>query len=322
MLLTRHLLVRMLPSLGASLILTVALGALGLVAAQVLAAPARPSGGALLELSLLAVPVIAGIAGPLAVLVGLAAGLSIWRREGAWEALQASGVRGRSLLGGLGGLALLVAGLGLGSAHALEPSCRAEARELLRESLRPVPGRLVQLGPLTLRAEEVSDEGFARLFLAAEGVVGTADRGQLDEDGLRLVRARLLAGDTLIEVEELHLPLELPGVRIELVERSDASLRGLVERMDRRGANSGYERSVLLKRSAVPVAMGLLVLAVAPLVLGRRAWMVGGLALLHWGLVRLGDKALALHSAELAAWLPTLLIGVLVGLIWLRWREA
>ncbi len=322
MLLTRHLLSRMLPPLGASLILTLALGALGLVAAQVLAAPARPSLQGLVQLAALAAPVIAGLAGPFAALVGLAAGLSIWRREGAWETLQAAGVRGRSLLGGLGGLALLVGLLGLASAHRLEPACRAQARELLTASLRPVPGRLVQLGPVTLRAERVTQQGYERLFIATEGLVGTAERGQLDASGLRLSGARLLVGDTLVELEELELPLELPGARVELVERSDASLADLVQRMEQRGANPGYERAVLLKRTAVPLAMGLLVLAVGPLVLRGRAWMLAGLALGHWGLVRAGDKLLALHSAELAAWLPTLVVGALVAWIWLRWREA
>jgi lipopolysaccharide export LptBFGC system permease protein LptF len=327
--LTRAFLARAGALTGAALIALLAVGGVGLGAAEVLRAPATPDLAALGALALAIGPVVLGTGLPLAALVGVAAALGQWRDEGEWLALRSAGWGGRALLPALLAVALAVGAASWALNHWLEPAARAQIRHALREGLHPAPGRVLDLGATALVADEVDGERLRGLFFATEEgggalVVGTAARGSLTTERLVLEDGLLHApGDPALGVafERAELPLALPGVRVELVERSDASLEAVIERMQADGRDASYERAVLEKRSAWPLASALMVLLAGPLALGGRAWALGGAVLGYWAAVRGFDHAAASLGGAAAAWSPPLLLALACAAAWLGWRE-
>lgn len=296
-------------------------GALGLVAVQLLQAPVTPEPVVAARLLAFAVPALASLGLPLAALTGTAAALVSFRRAGRWQALMACGGGSRGLIPGLLTLAL---GLGLATAastHVLEPAGRAGARDALASRVLPRPGRLVTWGGLALQANTVEDDRLGEVFFAVDETVGTARSGELDDGVLTLRSGRTLAGDTLVEFDTLRVPLPGPDVRVELVERTDAALRELVERMERNGKDASYEESVLLKRTSWPVAAALLLLLAPPLVLGRRTPLLALGPLGYFAAVRGCDAVVAHLGAAGSAWLPVAGLALAVAVSWWRWRE-
>ena len=325
---------RLLAATGAALVALLAVGGIGLGAVEVLRAPAAPDASALGTLALALGPVVLGSGLPLAALVGVVAVAGQWREEGEWLALRAAGWGGRGLLP-----ALLTAALAVGASswllnHQLEPAARSQIRAALREGLRPAPGRVLELGDAALVADAIESdpvEGdtLVGLFFAWEEAggtlaVGSAARGRLTDDALVLEDGVFHApGDPALGVrfETATVPLALPSARVELVERTDASLGKLVDRMEAAGKNAGYERSVLAKRSAWPIASALMVLLAAPLALGGRAWAVAVAVLGYWAAVRGFDHAARSLGGLAAAWAPPGLLLALTVAAWASWRE-
>lgn len=303
-------------------------GIVGFVGARALQAPALPSGAALLTLAGCATPTVLGLVAPLACVVGLSGTLRRWRQEGQWTAVQAAGLGGRVLLGPALGFALAVGGLCWVSAHHLEPAARAAARGLVTEALRPRPGVPLQIGTVTLLADAVDASGLTGVFFAVDGPtwprVGSARAASLAPGQLLLESGVVhLPGppQARVDFERLTLPLPVPDHRVELNERSDAALAALIARMEARGRDAGYERAVLLKRSAWPVAAALLVLICPPLALRRRALWPAVPIVAYWGLVRGLDAGARAVGGGVAAWLPVALLGLAVAWTWGRWRE-
>lgn len=311
-----------------------AVGGIGLGAVEVLRAPAAPDAAALGALALALGPVVLGSGLPLAALVGVVAVASQWREEGEWLALRAAGWGGRGLLPGLLTAALMVGASSWILNHQLEPAARSQIRAALREGLRPAPGRVLELGDAAIVADAIEHdpiEGdtmiglfFAREEAGGTLAVGSAARGRLVGDALVLEDGVFHApGEPALGVrfETATVPLELPLAKVELVERTDASLRRLVSRMESSGQNAGYERSILSKRSAWPVASALMVLLAAPLALGGRAWAVAAAVLGYWAAVRGFDHAARSLGGVLAAWSPPGLLAVLTAAVWASWRD-
>ncbi|MCP4806409.1 MAG: LptF/LptG family permease [Proteobacteria bacterium] len=305
----------------AAVVLFSVVGVLGVVAVQLVQAPVTPGPDVASRLLLCALPVVASTGGPLAVLTGFGAALMGWRRAGRWRALMASGVGASQLVPGVLALALLVGSLTATCTHRLEPQARASARDALLEPLRPRPGRLLSVAGLALHAEQVEGDLLLELFFAVEDTVGSARAGELTDEALVLHDGRVLAGETLVEFDLLRIPLPEPSPRVQLVERSDAALADLVERMIASGKDARYEASILHKRTSWPVGAALLILMAPPLVLGRRTLALAVSPVVFFGLVRLCDHAVGSLGALGSAWLPVGLLVLANLAAWTGWRD-
>jgi len=304
----------------------VTVGSVGVGAVELLRAPVMPPPDTLLRLLLASVPVVLGTGLPLAVLAAISSVLSRWEEEGSWLTLQACGLSGRALLPGLVLLGLGTAGASYALAHHLEPAARSSLRESLREGLLPVAGRPIDLGGGMVVAERVDGDQLRDVFFAsdAEGLVGSARSARFDGDALLLSEGRAHAPgppEVAVSFEEARVPIQVPDARVELVERSTQRLRELVERMEQGGRDATYERAVLTKRTAWPVSAGLFALLAAPLALRRRAHRVAAVVLGYWVAVRLCDGATTVLGGVVAGWTPTIGLGVLTLLTWMRWDE-
>ena len=310
----------------AAVLVLVAIGGVGVGAVQWLQAPVAPPAEALPAVLLAAVPMVLGTGLPLAALAGVLVVLSRWLDEGAWLALQTSGLSGRALLPGLVLLGLAIGSVSFSLAHHLEPAARTTLREILREGLRPVAGRPLDLGAGMLVADHVDGDRLRGVLFAsdADGLVGTAREARLEDDALVLLEGRAHAPgppELAVRFEEARVPLARPGVRVELVERSTPRLGELVERMEARGRDAAYERAVLTKRTAWPVSAFLLTLLAAPLALRGRSGLAGVAVLAYWVLVRVCDGAAAALGGTLAGWAPTGVLALVTLVSWLRWRD-
>ena len=310
----------------AAVLVLVAVGGVGVGAVQWLQAPVAPPVEALPRVLLAAVPMVLGTGLPLAVLAGVLVVLSRWLDEGAWLALQTSGLSGRALLPGLVLLGVAVGGASYALSHHLEPAARSSLREVLRDGLRPVAGRPLDLGAGILVADQVDGERLRGVLFASDGdgLVGTAREARLEADALVLLEGRAHAPgppELAVSFEQARVPLSPPGVRVELVERSTERLGELVERMEEKGRDAAYERAVLTKRTAWPVSAFLLTLLAAPLALRGRSGRAALAVLAYWVLVRVCDGAAGALGGTLAGWAPTAVLGVATLASWLRWRD-
>ena len=85
--------------------------------------------------------------------------------------------------------------------------------------------------------------------------------------------------------------------------------------MELHGRKANYERAVLAKRSAWPLAASMIVLAALPLGLRGLSPPAGAL-LGFWVLVRLCDQASGALGGTLAAWIPSLAVMALAMGAW------
>jgi len=306
-----------------------AVGGLALGAAEILRAPARPGVDALGPLAAALAPVVLSTGLPLAALVGLVAGLGQLREEREWLAIRAAGWGGRGLLPGLLVLAALTAAASYALAHEAEPRARTALRKILREGLRPAPGRVVEVGGAVLVVDAVEGDAMRGVIFAwpdAEGrlIVGAAAGGAVADRSLELREGALhRPGQTALKLgfDEATLPLPGPGVRVELVERGDAALEGLVARMEAKGKNAGYERAILEKRSAAPAGAAMMLLLAAPLALRGRGASVAAAVLAYWAAVRGFDHVAMRVGGVVSAWGPPALAAAAAAIAWLTWRD-
>lgn len=298
------------------------------VAAEALRAPVFPDLPTLLRLGLAAAPTVLGPGLPLAVAVGLAAMARRQRADGEWTALRAAGVRGRSLLPAAMILALGVGGAGWHLHHEVEPKARAALKEAARAGLRPRPNELVQLGPVALIGAGADGAALTdvRLMWAREGrlTVGWAARASWEPDGVVLERGVLhYPEDPELRVDFRRAILAAPQVsaRVELVERSDDSLRALIARMESRGRRAEIERAWLYRRDAAPVAAAILPILSLPLAMAGRAERIFLWVLLYWALTRLMDPLASALPGLVIAWTPTAALALAAAWVWSRWRD-
>lgn len=277
-------------------------------------------------------PTALGVALPVGLLVGVLTASRSWWEAGELLGLACCGKRPRTLAWPVFALGLCLAGLQAGLSHGLEPLGRSDASARLHAAssdLRLRPEQPAQLGPVLVHARAVEGRAFRDVFIASPGVVAAAERGRL-ASGERL----LLEGGTAVsddpelewslEFDSAELSLAQGGRRIELAERSTASLRDLVARMEARGSTAHAERLALFKRSLVPLGLPLLGLLALPL--GGRGWSPGSTTLVAavgwWALMRIGDQAVAELGPLMAGLLPHL--GLMLALVWswATWRRS
>lgn len=307
---------------GAAAALVVAVGSVGFVVSRLLAAPVALTPASLGLVAAASLPAIASLALPIAAGLGTVALARRWQAEGEWVALQAAGVGIRNFLGPLLLIAAATGGACYALSHHVEPAARAAAADALARGFELRPGRLIRAGPVALSAREVDGSALRGVFFALDGDgpprVGGAARGSL-ASGVLILEDGVLhdPGPPGIRVafDRVELPIPEAGRRWELAERSDAALADLVARMEAHGKRAEYERAVLEKRSAWPVAAALLTLLALPL--GLRGPTPPAAALVgYWVMVRVCDQGSASLGGALAAWLPTLLLASLVGAAW------
>ncbi|GEM_PF-1942649 len=303
------------PTCAAAAVFSV-VGGVGLIAAQLLRAPALPGLQGLAVVIGASAPVLGEWVVPLGGLAGLALLLARWRAEGDWTALQAAGLSGRTLVPGIlaGGLVLALATGAL--AHLGAPWGRATLVDTLVHQVVPLPGRATSIGDLTLLPGRVDDDGLGDLFLAwgdgEHGLVAHAASGQLGESGqLVLLDGQVLGPAGHLAFGRLALPLPTAFGRPPPSAWPDRAL-----------AESGepYHLALRYKRTIWPLASLLLLLLAVPGVLSGRSWTVPLSVVGWWAAVRVCDGLAASLGGLGSAVLPLVLLAVSTGWCWSRWE--
>jgi lipopolysaccharide export LptBFGC system permease protein LptF len=289
-----------------------------------------PGASGLAVVLLGSLPAALAAALPVGGLAGAVAAGRGWAEGGDARALAVSGWPPTALLPPV----LLLGGL-LGAAeatltHHLEPTGRAAVRQALHAaagqlSLRP--GQPLALGEVLLHASAASPAGYTDLFVASGDVVVQASDGAVESTGMLSLTdggAVSLATEDRwrLSFSTAELALDIPRPRVELVERSDSSLRELIARTEADGRSAAYERLVLYKRTTLPLSLPLLTALGLPLGLSgtRPAAAAVAVTLGWWTLTRLCDQGVGALSAPWAAAIPLAALALLAAAVWGRLR--
>ncbi len=291
-------------------------------AASVVPAPLQAG-----QIGLGLLPVALSIGVPIAVLVGIVAAGQAWAEGGDWLSLRSAGLRGSALLPATLALGLTGAGAQGALTHNLAPRGQALARMSFQTgSLTLRAGQPLHLGDLLLVAEEASAGRYRGLALATGDVAVAAREGGFDGAALALEHGSAQSfGERpwRLRFARARVPLPAPDRRVELVERTDADLRALIERMETNGRDAAYEQLILYKRSTLPAAVPLLATLGLPLGLRRvrPAIAAASVGLGWWIATRLCDQAADRLGPELAAAAPLLGLALVTAALWLRWAD-
>jgi len=267
---------------------------------------------------------------PVAALVGTATAGRGWAEGGEARALAVSGRSVWSLLA-----PVLLLGLLLGVAeatltHHLEPRGRASVRRALHAAAGAIalrPGQPLVLGETLLHARTVQPGGYGDVFVAAGDVVFQAESGGVRPGGVLSLAegGAVRLGEGMgwsLSFGTAELALDIPSPRVELVERSGASLRDLIARTEASGRSASYEQLVLLKRSTLPLSLPVLAALGLPLGLrgARPAVAAVGVVLGWWTLTRLCDQAVGSLGPQWAAAIPLAALLLVAAVSWGRQR--
>jgi hypothetical protein len=293
-------------------------GGVGLVAVQLLLAPALPNPHDLIGVLFASMPVIGEWVVPLGAMAGITALLARWRREGEWVALQAAGISGGHLIPAALTLGIAV---GIGTAfltHQGAPWGRATFFDVLVHQIVPLPGRATSVGGLTVLPGSASEGGLQDLLLVWEHpeglVVASAAQGQLGGDGgtLELLQGEVIGPQARLTFERLAVPL--PQVS-RMAPPSAWTDRALAESSD------AYHHAIGFKRTVWPLASVLFVLVSVPWTLAGRAWAMPIVVLSWWTAVRICDGLAPIVGGLGSAVLPLILLTLATGWSWLRWAS-
>ena len=317
---------------------SLSLTVLGLVGASVLLLSGQllgqsaviPDLPGLLGVLFWALPSAAAVALPVGALVGTVSAGRSWREGGELRALAVSGVPPRQLLHPVIALGML---LGLGEAlltHHLEPHGRATIRRVLHAAIGDLtlrPGQPLALGGALLHARAVSPGGYEGLFVASGDTVIQAASGTVGASGTLLLQDGgmvSVAPDAQwrLSFGAAALALDVPTPRVELAERSGASLRALIADTEADGRSAAYERLVRNKRTSLPLSLPLLTALGLPLGLrgARPAAAAVGVVLGWWTLTRLCDQSVMSLGPLWAAAVPLLCLALATAASWARLR--
>ena len=302
---------------GAATVVFSVVGGVGLIAVQLLRAPALPSWPGLAAVVGASLPVIGEWVLPLGVLAGLTLLLARWRAEGEWTALQASGLSGRHLLpAAVAGGVVLALGTSV-LTHQGAPWGRATLFDTLVRQVVPLPGRATTVGDLTVLPAAADDAGLIDLIVTggdAEGQwVAHAATGQLSQDRtLVLQDGQWLGRAGSLGFGRLVLPLPSVVARPPPSAWSDQVLSA---------SPDAYHQALHQKRTTWPLAGGLLLLLAVPAALVGRSWTVPLSVFGWWVAVRLSDGLAGMLGGWLSAWLPLFLLSAVTVLAWQRWGE-
>ncbi len=291
-------------------------GAVGLIAAQLLRAPAMPTAEGLARVAVACLPVLGEWVLPLGGLAGLALLLARWRAEGEWLALQAAGVSGRHLVAPalLGGL--LLSGGTAALTHQGGPWGRATLFDVLLSQVALTPGKATTLGQLTLLPGEVDSDGLADLFVShgqgSDLLVAHARTGALSPDRTLVLEHGTLWTDAgAAEFGRLTVPLP---------EASRRAAPSAWPGTELAASADPYHRALWHKRSVWPAAGAVLLLLALPCTLVGRGWTLPLAVVGWWAAVRVCDGLVVTLGGALAALLPLVaLCGVTVA-VWWRWE--
>ena len=297
-------------------------------AVLLLRASAVPSFVGVLELSLAIVPAFLPLLISVGVFVGVWVAMGGWRARGEWTGLQALGCTGRQVARAMLLVSVLSALLVALSTQIWAPwGHRAAARVLADAAaeLRLVPGQFLPMGDVVLHLGPSGE-----WVVAGPDWIGAAQSG-----GISVVNGRPIvtlergaaSGPNRTQVAFERADFGLVGAeqgrRIELAERSASGLRSLISSTEEAGRDASYERTVLYKRAALPVAAFLLPLLALCMGLRWGVRPVWGCAVVlgYWVLVRLGDQWCGSIGPLLAATIAPM--GLLVSTLWAwaGWRD-
>ncbi|MEY3214053.1 MAG: Lipopolysaccharide export system permease LptF/LptG, partial [Pseudomonadota bacterium] len=154
--------------------------------------------------------------------------------------------------------------------------------------------------------------------------VGWAARASWEAEGVVFERGVLHhpdAPELRVNFGRATLAAPQTSARVELVERSDGSLRALIDRMESRGRRAEVERAWLYRRDAAPVAAAIIPILSLPLALSGRPGRIFLWVLLYWALNRLVDPLASALPGVVIAWTPTLVLAFGAAWVWARWRD-
>ncbi|MEL6344057.1 MAG: LptF/LptG family permease [Myxococcota bacterium] len=319
-----------LPPLALTIAALVGVGGLLLTVQALSLAAALPGlrGGLLVLAGFL--PAALAVALPVGVLAGLCAAGRAWVEDGTADALAASGMPARALLPGVLFIGISAAAAEAALTHFAEPAGRGLARTALISSLRALtlrPGQPLVLGQTLLHAEGVQEGRYQALFIARDDLVLSAAQGGVRDDGV-LVLTQGSAADLgedawSMQFASAELALPIPTPRLELVERSNASLSDLIHRTEAEKRAADFERLILYKRTAIPSSVPLLALLALPLGMRgvRPAAAALGVTLGWWTLTRLCDQLVGDIGPMWAAVTPAAALLLVSLWAWLTWSR-
>jgi lipopolysaccharide export LptBFGC system permease protein LptF len=188
-----------------------------------------------------------------------------------------------------------------------------------------VPGHFVRAGDAVIHRD--LDGG---LFLASGDLAASAPSGGLAAEDDRVwlsLDDGVLVGPAGLQVAFAHAAVALeaprPDRRVEIGERSDREIAGLIARMKAAGHDPSREATILWERTTVPLLCLLLPLVALPLGLrwgGRPAWTMA-VAGATWALIRTGDAACEAIGPAAAAALPLAGLALLAAVLWASWGD-
>ncbi len=314
---THHLCRQWIGPTSAATAVFAVIGGVGLVAAQLLRAPALPDGAGLRDVLLGAAPVLGEWVLPLGGLAGLVALLVRWRAEGEWLTLRAAGLGGRHLVPPVLACGLAIGGLTLALGHEGAPWGRATLFDVLVHQVSPRAGRATSVGGLTVLPGLSSGEDLHDLFLIYDGGEASlhahAAIGRIAPDqGLQLEHGQALGEGFGLAFETLELPPPQATSRPPPSAWPGSQLAA---------SDDPYHQAIGHKRSTWPVAAVLLMLLALPASLSGRAWTVGGAVVGWWVVVRTCDGLAPSLGGLGSALLPLALLGVATAWTWRRWGD-
>jgi lipopolysaccharide export LptBFGC system permease protein LptF len=288
-----------------------------------------PGVGGLCQVIIGLLPSVLAVGLPVGLLAGVVAAGQSWAERGDWLALLSSGLSGRVLLPGLLLGGALCGGVEAGLTHALEPAGRRMVRAAMIAAAGEVtlrPGQPAEVGGVLLHAERVEGGRLGGLFIASEAAALSAVSGEVSDGILALTEgtAAGLTEDWTMTFARARLALRPVQPRMENAERSTASLRALIGRMEAEGRAASVERLALYKRTALAGSLPLLAALALPLgVRGvRPAAAATAVTLAWWAVMRICDQAVVGIGPLLAAVIPPALLALSAAVAWLTWRDA
>jgi lipopolysaccharide export LptBFGC system permease protein LptF len=274
-------------------------------------------------------PETIGILAPAAAFIAVVLAGQNWKEGGEIQALFASGLGGRALV--LPTLAVgLVVAVGVGvCSQWLGPMGRGVARNVLvsaaaEASLRPGP--MVQVGDVWIRVGTRDHSLLKDIVVAADSWIAWAPTAERLSDGsvqLHQGQARGLDEQWSMGFKRATISVGAPGVGTHNFERGHQEMRQRIKRMESKGRSAHRERLTLYKRSMLPLSVPFLALLGIPLGIcfRRPAFFAGGVILSLWIVQRLGDHGASTLGPGAMALVPVLYVGVLLGMVWFRWRS-
>ena len=304
--LSRHLLASLSLPFVSAMGIMMAAGWVGIVTLELLRSPVSLDWGVLVPLAFGLLPQLWVWLVPMAAVVALVSALQKWRSEGTWEGLQSLGIGGMALLPSV---SVLVVVVGLGTSaitHWWAPFGQESVAQILIEEGQPRAGEVLQVGDWAIVADRVLEDRLEGVLAVSSEAALAAREGRLD----RAAGLLDLGNGELVWWGDGPARMTWESARWRLEPGRSASSR-----------HPSYERSIVLKRTSWPVAVGLMLLWAVPATLSGRIGLPLVVFLVFWAMTRTMDHMAGATGAIMAAWLPTFLLALGAFRSWFRWAQ-